>query len=484
MSNSVSPISALDSMALNYHLMHPGDESAPGDPNAAFYIDGVYHLHYILQRTKGEQHFSFVHVTSTDMLQWTWQPTKLQPAFTGHGMFSGTGFFTKDGKPAVIYHGQGSGRNFIAIAKDNRLAEWEKPYAIEPDFPDGDVPGIHHWDPDCFLVGDTYYAVYGGRHQPLFKSTDLKAWTYVGDFLKHDMPDVAIGEDISCPNFFQLDDKWILLCISHPFGCRYYIGDWDAEHEQFMPESHGRMNWKRPEQSIYKTVYRDFFAPESVLTSDGRRVMWAWLHTLHDKIKYRTCQSLPRELSLSDDGNLRMRPLRELENLRYDSIVFQDITVIPADAPHSNSAIQHVIDLDHDAYEIKVTIKQDEVQRKRFGLQLFADEMRDGFPIIILPETSTILVGKSEAPFSITDLNVDEDLELRIFVDKYLAEVFVNDRQAVVGIDMDYQLAKGLSIYTYGDSITIQRIEIWKLKPCNQGFWEATESKIWDPAND
>ena len=28
---------------LNYHLMHPGGDSAPGDPNVAFYLDGVYH---------------------------------------------------------------------------------------------------------------------------------------------------------------------------------------------------------------------------------------------------------------------------------------------------------------------------------------------------------------------------------------------------------------------------------------------------------
>jgi hypothetical protein len=42
-------------------------------------------------------------------------------------MFSGTGFMTKDGKPAVIYHGQASGRNQIAIAKDRNLNEWFKP---------------------------------------------------------------------------------------------------------------------------------------------------------------------------------------------------------------------------------------------------------------------------------------------------------------------------------------------------------------------
>jgi hypothetical protein len=32
--------SVSDELALNYHLMHPCGDSAPGDPNAAFYLDG------------------------------------------------------------------------------------------------------------------------------------------------------------------------------------------------------------------------------------------------------------------------------------------------------------------------------------------------------------------------------------------------------------------------------------------------------------
>ena len=37
-----------DDLVLNFHLMHPGGGSIPGDPNAAFYPDGTCHLHYIL----------------------------------------------------------------------------------------------------------------------------------------------------------------------------------------------------------------------------------------------------------------------------------------------------------------------------------------------------------------------------------------------------------------------------------------------------
>ena len=468
--------------ALNYHLMHPGGDSSPGDPNPAFCIDGTYHLHYILRHPwKGGHSFAFVHVTSEDMLHWTWQTTKLQPSLTGHGMFSGTGFITKKGKPAVIYHGQASERNHIAIAKDATLSAWEKPYPVEPKTTNGGEAKMHHWDPDCFMINDTYYAISGGRHQPLIKSDDLVNWVYVGDFLSHELPDVAIGEDISCPNFFPIDGKWMLLCISHPLGCRYYIGDWDAHNEQFVPETHGRMNWRRPDQSIYHTVYRDFFAPESVVTTDGRRVMWAWLATLHDQIYQRTIQSLPRELSLADDNSLRIRPLRELEFLRYDQITRNHITVTPPEKPHDGTATEHIANLDGDAFEIKVTLDCAQVRRKRFGLQLFANEKHEGLPIMIRPETGSLHIGEIDVPFAVADLPEGEDLELRIFIDKYLVEVFANDRQAAVAVYMDYQLANGLYFYTYGDSTTIQQLDIWKMKATNQGFFEARDSRIWEP---
>ena len=147
-----------DDMILHFHLMHPGGDSEPGDPNAAFHLDGTCHLHYILRHPwRGRVSYSFVHVTCTDMLHWNWQPTTLQPALTGHGMFSGTGFLTKDGRPAVVYHGQGSDRNFFAMVKDRALSAWEKPYPQEVE-PAASIPEIFYWDPDCFLIDDTYYA--------------------------------------------------------------------------------------------------------------------------------------------------------------------------------------------------------------------------------------------------------------------------------------------------------------------------------------
>lgn len=474
------------SLVLSYHLMHPGGDSAPGDPNAAFCLDGVYHLHYIVGHIFQEQRsFSFMHVTSPDMLHWTWHKTSLQPSFTGHGMFSGTGFLTKEGKPAVIYHGQGSGRNQIAVAKDASLESWEKPYPIEPLAADGKPAKIPHWDPDCFLIGDSYYATSGGRTPALLKSADLKSWTYLGDFLQHDLPGVVIGEDISCGNFFKLGSRWMLLCISHSFGCRYYLGDWDAKAEQFVPETHGRMNWRREGESLFKTEYRDFFAPESVLTPDGRRVMWAWCATLDRQIDAKTIQSLPRELSLPEDGVLRIKPLRELASLRYEPIKLSDLKISPpASNVQAGVAASRLADLDGDALEIRIVVARAEAERKRFGFQLFVDQKDEGLPILIEPESGALRLGATEAPFAVADLPKGEDVEIRIFIDKYLLEVFVNDRQAMIAAHMDYRGKTGFNGYSFGDPTTIKSLEIWKLKPTNQGFLEAEKNRIWEPATE
>lgn len=481
-----------DEWVLNYHLMHPGGPSLPGDPNAAFQLDGVYHLHYILGHPwKGRQSFSFVHVTSPDMLHWTWQTTKLQPSFTGHGMFSGTGFITKEGRPAAIYHGQASGRNQIAIAKDRKLSAWDKPYPVSVKTKDGAEAQMNHWDPDCFVIGDTYYAISGGPKPPLFKSKDLKNWTLVGDFVARELPQVTIGEDISCPNFFPLGDKWMLLCISHPLGCRYYLGDWDAKAEQFVPEKHGRMNWRRDDQPVFGLFSRtDVFAPESLLTPDGRRVMWAWVTSAGPdrKLLDKTIQTLPRELALPADGVLRIKPLKELESLRSDAVTLSDVVLAHPITGHGDRVppvvapqLQHLADLPADSAEIRISIPREQAERKLLGFVLFADDQGGGLPIVLRPETGTLRVGDTEAPFAVSDLAEDEDVELRIFVDKYLIEIFANDRQALAAAHLGPRDHRTLHGFTIGAPTTLKTVELWQLTPTNQGFLDAQKTRTWEP---
>ncbi len=434
---------------LTYHLAHPGPGNAmPGDPNCAFYWKGRYHLHYIYQHQDG---FSFAHVSSEDLVHWKWHPTTLTPSKTGHGTFSGTGFYTKQGRPAIIYHGQGSGKNQLAFAADDQLEKWEPIYPIEFKVrSDQDGSKISQWDPDAWIEGDTYYALFGGspgssRPPTLMKSPDVKQWDYVGLFLDHDMPDVQKDEDISCPNFFKIGDQRMLLCISHNKGCRYYLGDW--KDEKFTPRFHARMNWNG----------WDCFAPESVVAADGRRVMWAWC-LLKDLPLQSGIQSLPRELSLPADGVLRIKPLRELERLRQREHRETNITV--------KSESSHKLDgIAGDALEIHMTISPG--QASQFGLRVFADSAGGGgFPITIDPAAKSLILGTMKVPF---ELKPDENLHLRVFLDKNMIEVFANDRQAVVAQHKYAPTDLGVSAFAQGGDIVVKEITGWRMKSIYDG---------------
>ena len=424
-----------------YHLLHPGPGGAmPGDPNCAFYWKGEYHLHYIYNHREG---FAFAHVSSKDLVHWKWHPTTLTPGFTGHGMFSGTGFITKDGKPAIIYHGQGSGRNQLAFALDDKLEKWTKPVPIIPKDASGQEAKFNNWDPDCWLNGDTYYALSGGGNPSLMKSADLKDWTFLGPLLSDEYSD-KIGmkkeEDISCANMFRIGNKWMLLCISHGLGCRYYLGDF--KNEKYLPEFQAMMSWNG----------NNYFAPESVLAKDGRRVMWAW--QLNVPVAPCGIQSLPRELELPADGVLRIKPLRELALLRGDKLQ-EDAGTVKSDATRLLKQIQG------NTLELEVTLKAPAA--KESGIDVLCDPKgENGMRIAWLPESKTLRVGTVNAPL---ELKNGEDLVLRIFIDKNLVEVFANDRQAAAAATNYVPDNRAVRLFsTGGDAVLKNPITAWKMK--------------------
>ena len=478
-------VSSSDDLVLNYHIMHPGGASEPADPNGAFFYGNKYHLHYILQHDyrfgdNSKKSYSYIHITSDDLLNWHWEKTTLQPSFTGHGMYSGTGFLTKSGTPAIIYHGESTGKNFVVTANDDGLNSWNAPVAIQTeDLPDGPHD---RWDPDCFVIGDQYYSISSGREQKLFRSSDLYHWKYVGNFLANEIADVVYGEDISCPNFFKLGNRWILLCISHSFGCRYYVGDWDASSEQFVPTYHHRLNWPSPGADLVNTVNRDFFAPESLETPDKRRVMWAWLR---DKsIQSLSIQSLPCEISLLNDTQLAFNPLKELQSLRFANQSFSDITVTPKSVSHTTHSgydLYKVIEIDCDAFEILLRINSDQFYRKRFGIILFGSDRSSGLQVFFSRESGCVHLGKKIIPFNYDLIATKPVFDLRVFVDKYLIEVFFDEYFFGSTVYLDYVRGNEFLVYAYGKKLNINTIEFWQLHKCNQGFLEAKENLIWQP---
>jgi beta-fructofuranosidase len=401
------------------------------------------------------------HVSSTDLFHWRHHPTGLVS-----GMFSGNCFINKDGRPTMCYHQVGQG-NSMAVALDDDLNEWKKLESnpITPKTKEGDE---HHgryksWDPFGWLEGDTYYAIFGGERPGVVKAPELEGkWSYVGDLFAHGVGGVSLDEDVSCVDLFKLGGKDVLLGISHRLGCRYYIGEW--KDEQFYPESHAQMSW----------VDSSFFAPESLVDDKGRRIMWAWImdgpeFEMRMDHGWSGTMSLPRVLSLGDDGRLRMDVPEEIEALRYGAVKKADLTVpsgteVPVDGVGGNS-LELIIDMESAQaaqYGVKVCVSPDGQEETAIfydaaEAKLKIDTRKSG------PEDTPKTV--EAAPF---ELENGERLKLRVFVDKSVVEVFANSRQAVMRrIYPSRPDSVGVCLFSTGGDTDVRTLEAYNMTPSN-----------------
>jgi beta-fructofuranosidase len=445
-----------------YHFVMPEGIATPFDPNGAIYWKGRYHLFYIFQDDRsGIKMDHWGHISSTDLFHWRHHPTDLLD-----GMYSGNCFVNSDGVPTICYHQRGQG-NAMAVALDDELNEWKKldTNPITPDTREGDE---HHgkyksWDPHGWLEGDTYYAIFGGQRPGVVKSPALGGeWRYVGDLFAHGVEGVSLDEDVSCADLFELGGKDVLLAISHQLGCRYYVGEW--KDEQFYPESHAQMSW----------VDHSFFAPESLVDDQGRRIMWAWILDAPEfgvrwDYGWSGTMSLPRVLSLGDDGLLRMDVPEEIEALRYDAVKKKDLTVpsgteVPIEGIGGDS-FELFIEMESaeaSEFGVKVRVSPDGQEETSIFYdasegKLKVDTRKSG------PEHASKAL--EAAPF---ELKEGERLELRVFVDKSVVEVFANGRQAIARrIYPSRADSMGVSLFSTGGEANVHAIKAWKIMPSN-----------------
>jgi sucrose-6-phosphate hydrolase SacC (GH32 family) len=75
-------------------------------------------------------------------------------------------------------------------------------------------------------------------------------------------------------------------------------------------------------------------------------------------------------------------------------------------------------------------------------------------------------------------------VELRIFVDRYLVEVFINERQALVAAFPSYGDRRAVNGFTVGAPTTLASIEMWPLRSTQTGYLQAKENRVWQPRVD
>jgi beta-fructofuranosidase len=481
-----------------YHFCVPEDMGQPGDPNGAFYHNGRYHLMYLYNRSGSG--FCWGHISSSDLVHWRHHPDAIGPGHGDEGCFSGGAFVDDDGTAWLSYWMLWGAKGIgLARSSDPQFDTWTKleanPVIRSTEW---GVTEARDQNGKPFLYGSAdpsniwkregrYYMLTGnllllnkigrapeappseqGDRLYLFVSDDLKSWKYLHVFYERNPRWTDRSEDNMCPSFLPLPSKpeggapsgkHLLLFISHNQGCQYYVGDYRSD--RFQADNHGRMTW----------VDNTYFAPEALIDERGRQIMWAWLldNPSGEKEKgWSGVYGLPRSLWLGEDGTLRLRPVPELAMLRGHEKSWGEVEL----ADNRTKALENA---PGDSCEIRLEI--DPGTAKRCGLKVRASNDGQEETVLYFDAEARQLVfdstrsgrdGRKVVERAPLALKKDEPLQLRVFIDKSVVEVFANDRQAigrrVYPVRPD---SRGIVLFATDGAARFKTVTSWEMMPSN-----------------
>lgn len=422
-----------DTFYPTFHLAPPAGWM--NDPNGLIYHQGRYHAfyqHYPYEPKWGPMHWG--HATSEDMIRWQHQPIALFPGGENEpdrdGCFSGCAV-NDDGVLSLIYTGHvvlpsspEEGEKLrqvqcLAISHDGLHFEKQGAILLPP-------PGIMHFrDPKVWRENGVWWMVVGARNEQdqgqvlLYRGETLREWALDRVLAESDG---ELGYMWECPDFFPLGDEWLLMFSPQGVSSNGY------RYRNLFQSGCLRGHW-RPGDDFDITepfaeldLGHDFYAPQSFLAADGRRIVLGWMDMWESPMPsqrdhWAGCMTLPRELSL-EDGQLRVRPVREVESLRRDGQVI---------APQWIDSQSLALTAHGDARELMLRWDLNDSTAERFGLtlgdglRLFADT-QSGRLVLERHYPEYGLSGYRSAP-----LPAQSVLSLRIFIDRSSIEVFVGE---------------------------------------------------------
>ncbi len=458
-----------------YHFSPP--ENFMNDPNGLCQWQGLYHLFYQF-RQDGEARVHWGHAVSLDLLHWRDLPMALYPD-QEHDCFSGQTLVEQD-RVIAIYHGTQAG-NAVATASDPLLVDWQK----HPDNPVIPIVPIDEngypyrvFDPCIWKEDDGYYSLSGvykdGTRSVncegvahIFRSTDLTDWEHLGPLVES-VYDTEPGEDYAVPNFWPIGNgKHMLLFFSHKRGGQYFVGDYDSTTHRFHPERHGRMNYG-------PLAVGSLHAPSATIDASGRFLSIFNVKESKEPNGWNDIMTLPRVLSLGDDGDLLIEPVEELKSLRHSHRQIDSVDIAAngevALKEVSGNQLEIELELDPgDAHEsgLKVLRSPDGAEETRisffpkghprFGTaQLQIDGTASSPRADLIPRTPEI------GPLEIAE---GETVKLRIFVDRSIVEVFANGRQCLtLRVYPERQDSIGVSAFARGGAAKLLSINAWQMR--------------------
>jgi len=469
----------------NYPLFHV--TPAVGwlnDPNGFSVYKGEYHIFYQYHPYGlqwGPMHWG--HSKSRDLVCWERLPVALAPdeEYDHNGCFSGSAAELPDGRQLLMYTAgkivpkeDGTPKKLqIQCLAFGDGVNYEK-FPGNPVIDGGALPpngiDLDFRDPKIWMEGDTWYTVLVNRIKDetagcntgavlLYSSADLEHWELETQL---DCSHNKYGKMWECPDFFRLDGEQVLLVSPQEMETKdpalheghvalCLLGDWD-----------GKTFIRRTIQSVDQGL--DFYAPQTLLTPDGRRVMIGWMQSeftkyVPDGSQWFGMFSLPRELRIRD-GRLIQSPIRELENYRKEKTTYRNIRV---SEPISLSGISGR------TLELNLTVRPVEGEAYDNFILKFAQDRRYFTSLIFDPIRNVLVLDRSQSGFprgiktqtgypagvihqrTVPLLEKRDEIRLRVILDRYSAEIYVNGGEQVLSVTFyTPQAADGISFDSEG----------------------------------
>jgi beta-fructofuranosidase len=452
---AATPRAQVDPLHPIFHLTSPAQWM--NDPNGPIFYQGYYHLFYQLNPFSDESGPRALrywgHVRSHDLVKWEHLPIAIAPSqdLGEESIWSGCCTVNGTGQPMIFYTSIGLGKSAFDQAEqwaalgDADLIHWQK-FPANPVLSEAvnDGTKIYDWrDPfvfhdgqKTFLVAGGHLAKNGGAAVNIYEAENaaLTQWKYRGVLFSP--PGAPTAE---CPNFFKLGREWVLFVS--PYGrVQYYIGSFDAAACRFTARTNGLLDYSP-----------NFYAPNTMLVPDGRRLVWGWVNGFPDGRGWNGCLSLPRQLGLTRDGQLRQYPAPQLSQLRGKLAEWNNI--------HLENSGDTLVLPNTNTLEILAEIDLTTAKSIELKIQGGANV---GRPVAVSFDGGKLQVLDTSAP--LTFANGGRKLTLRIFVDRSVLEVFANETVCATKIISPLEANPTLEIRAEGGSATVKRIQAWPVK--------------------
>ena len=423
------------------------------DPNGFSLYKDEYHLffqYYPYDVTWGPMHWG--HVKTKDFIRWEYLPAALAPdeEYDKDGCFSGSAVELPDGEHLLLYTGvrkTDDGDEYqtqcIAVGDGNNYQKSPLNPVIDASMLPACSSHVDFRDPKIWRDEEGYHAVVANLCTEengvilLYNSEDAQHWRYIGVLAAGHG---HYGTMWECPDFFSLDQKAVLLHSAHEMlndGLEFHPGDGTVCHiGRYDREEHRLL-----EEQVQAIDYGlDFYAPQTVETADGRRIMIGWMQSWassrvgHPNLPFNGQMTVPRELRIHN-GRLCQWPVRELESFRRNRVSFHGVRVtqwqsLPGVSGRVLDMMLHIRPVEDEAYHsfhVRVAEGGDLYSEISVNLQegiMRMNRLSSGFP------HDVVHVREFPAPVRKGELN------LRIIMDKYSLELFAGEGECAASMTL------------------------------------------------